>query len=302
MQIRILGAAAGGGLPQWNCNCGNCRAARRGAAHVQPRTQSSVAVSAAGGHWFLLNASPDLRQQLLGCPALAPPAEAPRGSPIAGCLLTDAELDHCTGLLFLREGPAFHLLATATVRRWLEAHLPIPTVLAHFCRPEWLELVPGAWQALLLPGGAASGLRVRAFDLDGHAPRFVAAEHAAGGVIGLEIEDTRSQGKLVYAPGTGAITPALVDAAGGAAAVLLDGTFWDDDEPVRLGIGARSAQAMGHLPVCSSLPWLAAQPAAVRVYVHINNTNPMLDESSAAHRRVDAAGVRVACDGDTFEI
>src|SRR5947209_19051834 len=132
MRVRILGSAAGGGVPQWNCRCPNCAAARDGSPDVQPRTQSSVAVSADGRAWFLLNVSPDVRQQVLAFPALGPPEGQQRGTAIAGCVLTDAELDHVTGLLLLREGPTFNVACTSTVREWLKDYLPVELVLACF--------------------------------------------------------------------------------------------------------------------------------------------------------------------------
>src|SRR5947208_4116332 len=141
MQVRILGSAAGGGVPQWNCRCPNCAAARDGSPDVQPRTQSSVAVSADGRDWFLLNVSPDVREQILAFPALGPPEGQQRGTAIAGCVLTDAELDHVTGLLLLREGSPFGIFSTRTVRAWLKECLPVEGVLACFSRPSWSELV-----------------------------------------------------------------------------------------------------------------------------------------------------------------
>src|SRR5436305_5214375 len=164
MQIRILGSAAGGGVPQWNCRCGNCAAVRAGSPDVRPRTQSSVAVSADGKAWFLLNVSPDVRQQLLAFPKLGPPPGAKRGTAIAGCVLTDAELDHTAGLLLLREGGPFAVLSTPLVRRWLNQYLPVEPVLACFAGPGWTELPLDAPLDLPLPGGTPSGLRVRAFE------------------------------------------------------------------------------------------------------------------------------------------
>jgi pyrroloquinoline quinone biosynthesis protein B len=140
MHVRILGSSAGGGLPQWNCRCANCVAARAGSPHVRPRTQSSVAVSADGKSWLLLNVSPDIRQQMLAFPALSPPAGKERGQSIAGCILTDAEVDHTAGLLFLREGEPFPVYSTPLVRRWLNRFLPIAPLLASFANPTWVEL------------------------------------------------------------------------------------------------------------------------------------------------------------------
>src|SRR5438477_10184746 len=140
MQISILGSAAGGGVPQWNCRCPNCGAARAGSPDVLPRTQSSVAVSADGRAWFLLNVSPDVRQQVLAFPELGPPEGQQRGTAIAGCVLTDAELDHTAGLLFLREGMRFSIYCTTTVRRWLNRYLPVEPILGSFSNPHWCDL------------------------------------------------------------------------------------------------------------------------------------------------------------------
>src|SRR5262245_12071856 len=195
MQVRILGSAAGGGVPQWNCRCPNCAAARAGSPDVRPRTQSSVAVSADGRAWFLLNVSPDVRQQILAFPELGPPEGTQRGSAIAGCVLTDAELDHTAGLLFLREGVRFSIYCTTTVRSWLNRYLPVEPILESFSKPHWCDLPLDASRELYLPDGSSSGLQVRAFEVDRHVPRFVKDEpaSAAGSVIVLQIEDTRTR-------------------------------------------------------------------------------------------------------------
>src|SRR4051812_2971499 len=179
MQICILGSAAGGGVPQWNCRCANCASVRAGSPDVRPRTQSSVAVSADGRAWFLLNVSPDVRQQILAFPALGPPAGQQRGTGVAGCVLTDAELDHTAGLLLLREGEGYGIISTPLVRRWLNRHLSMSAVLAG--RP-WLDLPVDHPLDLLLPDARPSGLRLHAFEVDRHVPRFIAedAEAAAG--------------------------------------------------------------------------------------------------------------------------
>jgi pyrroloquinoline quinone biosynthesis protein B len=307
MLIRILGSAAGGGVPQWNCGCRNCEAVRAGSAAVRPRTQSSVAVSADGRAWFLLNVSPDVRQQILAFAALGPTNGESRGSSIAGCVLTDAELDHTSGLLLLREGGPFRIHCTETVQRWLTSFLPIALILASFAKPTWNILVPDAAVELRLPSGAASGLRLRALEVDRHVPRFVREETgaAAASVIALEVEDSRSGGRLLYAPCVTSLGPELRRSADTADVILLDGTFWDDDEPLRCGIGSRTARAMGHLPVNGpdgSLTWLSERKAFQRGYIHINNTNPMLNETGPEHRLVTEHGVRVGADGDSFEL
>jgi pyrroloquinoline quinone biosynthesis protein B len=307
MRVRILGSAAGGGVPQWNCGCPNCAAARAGSPNVRSRTQSSLAVSADGRWWFLLNVSPDIGQQVLAFPGLGPPEGQSRGTAIAGCVLTDAELDHVTGLLLVREGPSFRVWCTAPVRRWLNQYLPVEPVLARFANPIWAELPLETALDLLLPDGVASGLQVCAFELDRHVPRFVPEDAPAtpGSVIGLVIHDARTGGRLVYAPCVASLRPRLVAAAREALCVLIDGTFWSDDEPIRFGIGNRTAREMGHLPVSDphgSLQWLAGLPCRHRVYVHVNNTNPMLNEHGPECRLVRKHGVRVGADGDVFDV
>ena len=307
MHVRILGSAAGGGLPQWNCRCPNCAAARAGSPDVEPRTQSSVAVSGDGDVWFLLNVSPDIRQQIIDFPQLVAHGEPNRGTSIGGCVLTDAEIDHTTGLLLLREGGSFDIWSTDLVRGWLQRYLRIEPLLAHFAERRWRELPIAAPIELERPSGGRAGLRVRAFELDPHLPRFVEEEgnDVAGAVVGLVIEDAQSGGKLVYAPCVGAITEALAEAVRDADAVLIDGTFWTDDELVRVCAGDRTARDMGHLPVGGkegSLGWLAELPVRHRVYVHINNTNPMLDRSSPEYEEVRSREVSVGIDGNEFEL
>ncbi len=312
MRVRILGSAAGGGLPQWNCRCANCRAAREASdagpkADVVRRTQSSLAVSADGESWYLLNVSPDVRQQLLESRELAPPAASARGTSLVGVVLTDAEIDHTTGLLLLREGCELAIYSTETVRQWLTDHYPIRRILSHFAPRDWRTIGLGQTVELASAAGIPSGLRVRPFETDRHVPKFIPAEidSAVGSVIGLEIEDIRTGGKLVYAPGVAAINDDLRRAAERSDALFVDGTFWDDAEPIRHGIGERTARQMGHLPVHGdggSLAWLGALDVRHRYYVHINNTNPMLRRSSVEHQTVERAGVRVGQDGDTVDL
>lgn len=303
----MLGSAAGGGLPQWNCRCPNCTAARERSPSVRPRTQSSVAVSADGQNWFLLNVSADVRTQLAAFQELWPPAGSGRGTPIAGCVLTDAEIDHASGLLQLREGCRFGIFSTPIVHRWLTGYLPIGPILGPFADRPWTDLPLQESIDLPLADGNPSGLTLRAFEVGRDVPRFVPenADDAVGSVIGLEIRDASRRSKLVYAPGVPAIGDALRTAAAGADCLLIDGTFWSDDEPASMGIASSTARQMGHIPVSGadgSLAWLSAFPARHRVYVHINNTNPMLDEAGPEWREVESHGVRVGQDGDEFEI
>ncbi|MBI3735865.1 pyrroloquinoline quinone biosynthesis protein PqqB [Candidatus Sumerlaeota bacterium] len=307
MIVRILGSAAGGGLPQWNCRCPNCAAARAGSPQVKPRTQSSGAISADGRWWFLLNVSPDIRQQILNFPELGPADGELRGSRIAGCVLTDAELDHTSGLLLLREGGFMRIFSTGVVRRIANGYLSTEPILSQFGQRPWEELEIGAWRDLPLPSSEPSGLRLRAFGVGEHLPRFARTEFEgeSGSVIGLEIEDARTGAKLVYAPCLGEWHPNFAEAARGAKAVLLDGTFWSDDEMTRLGIGTGTARAMGHLPVGGpdgSLARLTELNAPHRVYVHINNTNPMLNSASPEYGELIRRGLDAGTDGKRFEI
>lgn len=306
MFITILGAAAGGGLPQWNCRCPNCLSARAGSPDVPPMTQSSVAVSSDGANWFLLNVSPDVRQQILDCPELAPPDANGRGTGIAGCVLTDAELDHTAGLLLLREGSVFSVYSTPVVHRWLNAQFPIEPVLSAFSPHPWHVLEDNTRVNLCSGTGEPSTLWVTPIELDAHPPLFVGdVDDAAGSVIGLRIEDEATGGVLVFAPGVETINDALTCAVEGADALFFDGTCWTDDELIRLGFSRRSSKQMGHLPVSGadgSLRWLESLPVKHKVLFHINNTNPMLNRTSAEYKMVEQAGVRIGADGDRFEL
>lgn len=308
MKVRVLGAAAGGGLPQWNCRCPNCIAVRAGNPDIQARTQSSVAVSRDGRSWALLNISPDIHRQIASAPELLPAGPGVRGTPICGCILTDAEIDHISGLLLTREGGSFGVLSTPTVRRWLNRHFSVESTLSSFALRPWHDLTPREQVDLQRISEALSGLIVEAIDLDAHAPRYVAleaGESPAGSVIALRIVEAATGKSLLYAPCVASVTPELALAAAGADLVLLDGTFWTDNELIRFGISDRSAREMGHLPVGGvggSLEWMTVLTARHRVYVHINNTNPMLNRSSPEYHEVAGRGVLVGADGDTFDL
>ena len=242
-------------------------------------------------------------------PELTPPGGGGRATAIAGCVLTDAELDHMSGLLLIREGCSFPVVSTPLVREWLTEHFPVAPVLSHFAPRPWIDL--SLDEPTDLPAGAdgaPSGLRLRAFEVGRDVPRFVLGMEAAdavGSVIGLEITDVARGARLVYAPGVPVVNDALRAAVEGADALMMDGTFWSDEEPRTTGITDITAREMGHLPVDGdggSLGWIGALPVRHRVYVHINNTNPMLNDLSPQRRRVAAAGVRVGADGDVFDL
>lgn len=270
-------------------------------------TQSSVAVSSDGARWYLLNVSPDVRQQIMAFPALTPPGDSPRGSGIAGCVLTDAEIDHTSGLLFLREGTLFQMYSTPVVRRWLTEKFPVEPMLSAFKPRPWTNLSFSQPVNLVDAEGAASTLWVSVIDLPAHPPLYVGewTESAEGSVIALSIEDRATDKRFLYAPGVEAITPELDSAADAADVIFFDGTFWSLNEMVNHGLSERNALDMGHLPIngeSGSLEWFKAKSAPHKAFFHINNTNPILNASSAERRVVEAAGIRVGSDGFTLEV
>jgi pyrroloquinoline quinone biosynthesis protein B len=306
VRVRILGSGAGGGVPQWNCNCRNCDDARSGSVTVESRTQTSVAVSADGDSWFLIGVSPDVRQQVNEFAALAPPSGRRRGTRISGFVLTDAEIDTTLGLLALREGERIPLHATRDVHELLQRDFPIVPILARWAERPFVELPLDAQVDLIESRGDRSGLRVRAFSLVARVPRY-ARDPAprAGARIGLIVEDERTGGRLVHAIGVAGRSPELELAVEDADVVLIDGTFWSEDELALSGGPAVGASAMGHWPVggsSGSLAWLGTLPVRRRVFVHVNNTNPMLRADSAERALVERNGVHIARDGDEWEV
>ena len=302
VHVLLLGSAAGGGFPQWNCWCPTCRAARDMPGRAHPRTQSSIAVSADGTHWFLCNASPDVREQLGRIPPR--PVPGTRHVPIDGIILTDAELDHTLGVALLREGRALHLYATGAVVDTLERDSRILPVTRAFASVDVTTLQLGEPAALVNRDGSPNGLRVEAFAVAGDPPRF-ASNQMDGHTVGLVIVDAASGARCAFVPGCGALDEALLDRLAQCDLVLLDGTFWSDDELIQLGIGDRGARAMGHLPISGddgSLERYARLPVRHKVYTHINNTNPVLLADSAERRVVEAAGLAVGDDGDAWQL
>lgn len=292
MRLRVLGSAAGGGSPQWNCACPVCAAVRAGGAPV--RTQSSVAVSADGDRWFLVNASPDVRTQIEATPELRP--RGGRATPLDAVLLTDAELDHTLGLLLLREAPALALYATAAVQKTLADGSGILRLLERYCAVEWRPVVPGTEIPL------AGGLSFRAFDVptSKHDRFGVGVDH--GRVVGYRFTDGRSS--LVYLPGVQALGDGVRSAIAGCDVLLIDGTCFADDELVRLGLARKTSRSMGHLPIDGpdgSRAQLASLGVGRTIYVHMNNTNPVL-LAGPERRAVEDAGAEVAGDGLEVEV
>lgn len=302
MHVILLGTAAGGGFPQWNCWCPTCRVARTSPARAHPRTQSSVAVSADGVRWFLCNASPDVREQLGRL--TSDPGEAMRHVPLDGVVLTDAELDHTVGLALLREGRDLAVYCTPAVERILTEDSAILAVTRAFASVRVTPLAPGRAVPLAGASGAPSGLTAEAFVVAGDPPRFARADEA-GHTVGLVIRD-EAGATFAYLPGCGALDGALLDRLAGAELVVIDGTFWSEDELVRLGLSDRLARQMGHQPVggpdgtLERLRALAARTTVV--YSHINNSNPVLVEDAPERLAVSAAGCVVGDDGMRFTV
>jgi pyrroloquinoline quinone biosynthesis protein B len=293
MRVRVLGSAAGGGFPQWNCHCPTCDAARAG-VRAQPRTQSSLAIRGDDGPWFLVNASPDARQQLEALTVAND--DAVRAEPIAGVLLTDAEIDHTAGLLLLRESETpVRVFGSAGVERALRDGYPVLEMLERYCGARWQTLEPGrAWP---LEG---SSLTVESFEVGGDAPRYVTGPDVDLQASGFVLRDSASAGVATYVPGLARLDDAVLSRFAASDLVLVDGTFWRDDELGRLGISARSAREMGHVPLSGpggTLEALAGLQRPRKALVHINNTNPILLEDSPEREAVLRAGVEVAYDG-----
>jgi pyrroloquinoline quinone biosynthesis protein B len=290
VRVRILGSAAGGGFPQWNCRCPTCEAARSGDAI--PRTQSSIAIRGERGPWFLGNASPDLRQQLEALPDEGD--HGVRAAPVAAVLLTDAEIDHTAGLLLLRESSApLRVYGSEEVRRALTDGYPVLRILTEYSGVEWRTLEAGA--AVALDG---SSLEVERFAAGGDAPRyFPEADVEASGLTFREGERV-----LTYLPGLARLDDDVLGRLAASDVVLVDGTCWRDDELAQLGISDRTARQMGHVPLSDSLQPLARLERPRVVLVHINNTNPILLERSPERDAVTAAGIEIAADGLEVEL
>ena len=301
MRVRVLGSAAGGGFPQWNCGCPNCQAVRQGSPRVTPRTQDSLAVSGDGEAWFLLNASPDIRQQIESFPPLHP--RAARHSPIRGILLTNGELDHCLGLFSLRESQPLVIYSTERVRQGVvESHAIFRTLQRSPDQVTWRVLKLDCEEPLCGQDGAPSGLSVMALPVSGklpvHLERLMAPDPEDN--VGLWIRERGSGRLLVYLPGVASLDDRVPREIAGAGCLCFDGTFWSGDELVRLGLSAQRAEDMAHLPIGGpggSLARLAGLAVPRKIYTHINNTNPILPADSIERRAVEAARWEVAEDG-----
>jgi pyrroloquinoline quinone biosynthesis protein B len=297
----VLGAAAGGGLPQWNCGCANCNDARAG--RIEPRTQSSVVIGDDRGQWFLVNASPDLPAQILSFPELHPETGTLRGTPIAGILLTNADLDHVLGLFLLREGGRLHVYAPNAVRETLDNSIGLTPVLDSFCGIAW-HIPSGYDFAPLESEHGKSSLFYRAIGLPGKPPLFAKGKTPdETQSVAYQFLEQRTGKRVLVAPDVGECNAALSTALQESDAVLFDGTFWSGDELAHVKTQARTAADMGHLTIKDgSLALLGGLRAQHKIYIHINNTNPVLSPGSPEQAAVAAAGIEVGYDGLEFEL
>lgn len=303
MQVRVLGSAAGGGFPQWNCNCSNCQRLRAGRIEARPRTQSSIAVGDDNGTWVLINASPDILQQVNGFAGFHPERTL-RDTAIGAVLLCDSQIDHTTGLLMLRESATpLQLYCTARVREDLTSGFPVMNILEHYCGVDW-HPVPTDGTAFHTE--AAPTLQFTAIPLSSKSPPYSPHRQspAAGDNIGLLIEDTLSGGRAFYAPGLGRLEPHVAEAMLHADCLLVDGTTWSDDEMARRGVGTKLASEMGHLAQTGEGGMIEQlrRFSARKILIHINNTNPILDETSAERTQLRHEGIEVAYDGMQFAL
>ncbi|HET7579423.1 MAG TPA: pyrroloquinoline quinone biosynthesis protein PqqB [Bacillales bacterium] len=302
MKIRVLGVAAGGGFPQWNCACPNCSGVRKGTIHARPLLQSSLAVSPNEKDWYLVNAGPDVRMQIESFYALHP-GPGIRETPLHGVILTDAELDHTIGLLSLREGSSFTIYGTEAVRNSLHSAFPVFPMLKNYCSWRWQSLDParpkpiGAMTVEAVPVSKKPPLYTRPQEEDRRSEEIWE--------VGLLLRNENLGRTLAYFPTLENLTPAIEENLRKADILMIDGTFWSDNELVEMGASERGADKMGHLPIgghAGIAEKLAAFPAEQKILIHINNSNPILREDSAERRQLEQLGFEVAFDGLEVEV
>jgi pyrroloquinoline quinone biosynthesis protein B len=311
MHVKILGSAAGGGFPQWNCACPNCRSQRSGTFRGKARTQTQLAISPDSESWFLLGASPDLRAQIESAPELHPhPRDnSTRHSPICGAILLNADIDHILGLLLMRELQPLHIFASNSVRQIVEDNSMFAMLRRVEGQLSWSSISLTQWFSLFEPTHTKPTLRCRALSLGTYFPAYVPSKRVSQldpneSSLGLIVE-TPSNKRLAFLPAVPKITDKLLSELDRVDVLLFDGTFWSDDELIRIQGSGQTAQQMGHVPVSSpsgSLAQLAHLTRPRKIYIHINNTNPMLDEDSTEYRKVRDAGWEIAEDGWQFEL
>lgn len=299
MKIRVLGAGAGGGFPQWNCNCHNCHRLRHGTMQGKARTQSSIAVSTDNKNWLLFNTSPDIRAQLEAFPAIQP-KEGIRDTGIKAILLMDSQIDHTTGMLMLRESRnPLEVYCTEMVKEDLTSGFPLFNMLKDYCTVNH-HPIPTDGSSFTIP--QITDLRFYTQALKSKAPPYSPHRHDPheGDNVGVIIEQISTAKKVFYAPGLGEIEPHVMAAMQDVDCLLVDGTFWTDDEMCRQNISVKKAREIGHLPQSGAggmIEVLNSVKKARKLLIHINNTNPILDEESEQRKILDAAGIEVSYDG-----
>jgi pyrroloquinoline quinone biosynthesis protein B len=303
LRIVVLGAAAGGGVPQWNCGCPVCRASRHEHPELQS-TQASIAVSADGDHWFLINASPDLRQQLIATPQLHPHAGKLRHSPIAGVILTNGEIDAVAGLLSMREGSPFTIYAHERVLSILKSNSIFNVLSEKNVRRQRIELDELFEPAL--PDGTACGIEVTPFAAPGKSAWYLeGSAHPAGSdgdgdTLGLRIRDKATGKYFYFLAACARVTDDLKSRLAGASLIFFDGTVWRDDELIAAGLGAKTGQGMGHIAMSGDQGAIAALADLAidrKIFLHINNSNPALLHDSTERKMAERAGWQIAADG-----
>lgn len=302
MYIRILGSGAGGGFPQWNCSCPNCKAVRSGSINASPRNQSSIAVSSDGEHWVLFNASPDVRAQLENFPEIHPKNKV-RGTGIEAIVMFDSQIDHATGLLILREGDPLTVYCTDMVKQDLTTGFPIFNILEHFCGVED-HPIPLNGDAFTIPN--IDDLEFTALPLKSKAPPYSPHRNDPheGDNIGMIIRQLSTGKTTFYAPGLGQIEPHVEKAMSDADCVLVDGTFWTDDELASVG-RPLLARKIGHLPQSGEggmIEFLDTLNKPRKILIHINNTNPILNEESKERDILTQHGIEVSFDNMHIEL
>jgi pyrroloquinoline quinone biosynthesis protein B len=304
MQVKILGTAAGGGFPQWNCACRNCQRLRDGIFYGRPRSQMQVAISSDGSSWFLLNASPDLRFQIEANDFLHPHLGV-RHSPIPGVVLTSADLDQVLGLLLLRELQPLQIFATASIRRVLREDNSMFSMLERIAdQARWNDIIPGIEFELSTTAGEQAGIECLPISLPTQYPHYVTAKRTAElnpneAAVGLILRSDSGM-RLGYFPVVSQLNQSLLEKLDSLDVLLFDGTFWTDDELIKVQNGCQTAREMGHIPVSSpggSLDLLSRLRCSKRMFVHINNTNPLLDVTGPEYRQVREYGWEIAEDG-----
>lgn len=300
MYLRVLGSAAGGGYPQWNCACALCRHARDSTQPNETRLHASLAVSADGLEWHLINATPDVLTQINSADSLHPGPNL-RQTPIRSILLTDAELDHTIGLLLLREGAALDIYATATVIEALSSSFPVQKMLVNYATHRWHSIAAGQSFAL-----GESGLSVETINVGRKHPRYVSAGGASSQwVVSFRIEDTVTGGSLFYCPCIESWSHEIENAIERTDLNFIDGTFWSEDEMQQLGTGKLTASEMGHVPLSGttgSIAHLARYIDKRKILTHINNTNPILNSNSQQCQVLRSQGIEIGSDGMELKI